>query len=238
MTTQQQFGGSWTEDKLSRIKGYLDAYMVIFRKYPFLQPIYVDAFAGTGGRQVKSSSQSAASLALDLMEPTPEALQEVLKGSARLALEVEPPFSRYIFIERNKRKCRELEAMVAADYPHRRDRVQIETGDASALLTQWCQTTNWKNTRAVVFLDPFGMQIEWSLLETIAETQAIDLWLLVPLGMGVNRLMTKNDLPPEEWAAKLTGFFGNDEWRTRFYRPRKQSNLFDESNPVEKSIDH
>lgn len=230
MTKQQNFGGAWTEDKLQRLKGYLEAYMVILKKYSYLQPIYVDAFAGTGGR--RTSNLSALS-AIEQNEPTHNAMQEVLKGSARIALEVKPPFQRYIFVERSKRKCAELQNM-ALEYPNRASNVQIQQGDASEFLMHWCQHTNWKITRAVVFLDPFGMQVEWSLLEALAKTEAIDLWLLVPLGMGVNRLMTQEDLPPQEWANKLTRFFGNDDWRTRFYRPRRQPDLFDESSPFEK----
>jgi len=51
MRTGLRFGGSWTEDKLDRVGRYLDKYMVIFRKYPNLTPMYVDAFAGTGYRE-------------------------------------------------------------------------------------------------------------------------------------------------------------------------------------------
>ena len=234
MTKQQNFGGTWTEDKLQRLKGYLEAYMVILKKYSYLQPVYVDAFAGTGGRRTSSLSATSAT---EQNEPTPDAMQEVLKGSARIALEVEPPFHQYIFIERSRHKCKELQDM-ASQYPDRTTKVRVEKGDASTVLTDWCQHTNWKITRAVVFLDPFGMQVEWSLLETLAQTKAIDLWLLVPLGMGVNRLMTQEDLPPEEWANKLTRFLGNDEWKTRFYRSRIQPDLFNESSPVEKNVDH
>ncbi len=159
---------------------------------------------------------------------------EVLKGSARIALEVEPPFHSYIFVERSARKCKELEAL-KAEYPARAERIHIEKADASVFLAEWCNQIDRRRSRAVVFLDPFGMQVEWSLLETLAATQAVDLWLLVPLGMGPNRLMTRDDLPPEEWANKLTRFFGSDEWRSRFYRPRAQPDLFGESSPVEKN---
>ncbi|MDQ2688534.1 MAG: three-Cys-motif partner protein TcmP, partial [Armatimonadota bacterium] len=93
-------------------------------------------------------------------------------------------------------------------------------------------------TRAVMFLDPFGMQVEWSLLEAIGATKAIDLWLLVPIGVGVNRLLTQNDLPPEDWSAKLTKFFGTDEWQQKFYRPKQQPGLFDAGTEQEKDADH
>jgi three-Cys-motif partner protein len=227
MTVQQQFGGDWTQDKLARLKGYLEAYMVIFRRHPYLLPVYVDAFAGTGRISPKTPGPQSEDI-----DPDATAL---LKGSARIALEVEPPFHRYIFVEQSARKSRELESL-RTEYVTRAGRIQIETADATTFLTDWCSATDWSKTRAVVFLDPFGMQIEWSLLERLAETEAIDLWLLVPLGMGVNRMTPKDSLPPPEWADKLTRFFGTNEWRNEFYRPRLQPDLFGESSPVEKNV--
>ncbi|WP_375494674.1 hypothetical protein [uncultured Nostoc sp.] len=44
---------------------------------------------------------------------------------------------------------------------------------------------NWRSNRAVLFLDPFGMQIPWSTIEAIAHTEAIDLWYLFPLGVAM-----------------------------------------------------
>ena len=49
------FGGDWTEDKLTRLSKYLNAYRRIFTTNPnasFLKTRYVDAFAGTGSRTV------------------------------------------------------------------------------------------------------------------------------------------------------------------------------------------
>jgi len=31
------------------------------------------------------------------------------------------------------------------------------------------------------------MQVDWTTLEAVASTQAIDIWILFPLGIGVNR---------------------------------------------------
>ncbi|MEW6074198.1 MAG: hypothetical protein AB1726_16580 [Planctomycetota bacterium] len=53
--------------------------------------------------------------------------------------------------------------------------------------------------RKVLFLDPYGMQVEWVTIEAVAQTKAIDLWVLFPLGVGVNRLLTKSGEIPESW---------------------------------------
>ena len=39
---------------------------------------------------------------------------------------------------------------------------------------------DWSLHRAVLFLDPYGMQVEWATIEAVAKTKAIDLWLLFP----------------------------------------------------------
>jgi hypothetical protein len=35
----------------------------------------------------------------------------------------------------------------------------------------------------VLFLDPYGMQVDWTTIEAIARTKAIDLRVLFPLGI-------------------------------------------------------
>ena len=232
MTRQQSFGGKWTQDKLARLQGYLEAYVTIFKNQAWATTIYVDAFAGTGTIPVKPIS--APSLALEPDEPH---VVEFLEGSARIALSVEPPFAKYLFIEKTAAKARELEQL-RVEYPDKANRIQVAQAEANTYLLQWIEQTDWRTTRAVVFLDPYGMQVEWRLLEAIAATKAIDLWLLVPIGMGANRLMTQQDLPPQEWQERLTTFFGTDAWQERFYRPVAQPDLFGEGPTQEKTANY
>src|ERR1700675_5063885 len=88
---QHRFGGSWTAKKLDALKAYLTGYAQALKRQPFRR-IYIDAFAGTGDRAAKR--HETANL-LDVPE-----LDEITKGSVRLALEIDPPFDRYIFIEK------------------------------------------------------------------------------------------------------------------------------------------
>ena len=60
----------------------------------------------------------------------------------------------------------------------------------------------------MLFLDPYGMQVEWRTIEAIAKTEAIDLWLLFPLAIGVNRLLTKSGEIPESWRRRLNLLLG------------------------------
>jgi three-Cys-motif partner protein len=110
-----QFGGDWTEDKLDRIRKYLPADATIFRGNPaarYLTTVYVDAFAGTGYRVAKS--KSAAPL---FGESEESEARRFLKGSARIALENEPPFDYYLFIEENKRHAADL-VTLCGEFPH------------------------------------------------------------------------------------------------------------------------
>lgn len=98
MPRAHRFGGEWTEEKLRRLEAYLGAYTRIFRKNPraaFLTTIYVDAFAGTGSRAQGTEGSSA----LTLFD---QDFEEFKKGSARIALETDPSFDRFLFIERRK----------------------------------------------------------------------------------------------------------------------------------------
>lgn len=136
---ENKFGGSWTKDKLTRLKKYLDAYSIIFHKNlkaQKLSTIYVDAFAGTGA--ISSSSTGENELIIELQK-------------------------------------------LRKKYPNAD--IQIVRDEANACLTAWCRKTDWTTNRAVVFLDPYGMQVGWPLIQAIAKTEAVDLWILFPSGL-------------------------------------------------------
>lgn len=231
------FGGDWTVEKLERVRKYLNAYTKIMRtneRARYFTTYFVDAFAGTGDRMDSNIPGPNDSPLLDV-ESDPEFVG-LQKGSSRIALEVEPGFDRYLFIEQSKKRVAELEKL-KDNYSSRANCVQIVCGDANAVLTNWCQQTNWQKCRAVVFLDPYGMQVNWSTIAALAETKAIDLWLLFPIGQAVNRLLINRKPPPENWANALTRTFGEEAWRERFYRRSAQKTLFGEEELETKIAD-
>jgi three-Cys-motif partner protein len=153
MTSQHQFGGSWTEEKLNRVRKYLTAYTTIFTQNPgaaTYQTIYVDAFAGTGYR---TASSQPTSTALPLFAD--EDAASLQQGSAAIALETEPPFNHYLFIEQVAERAVELQRL-QQQFPHRAQRITIRHDNANTFLQQWCRVTNWRTYRAMVFLDPTG----------------------------------------------------------------------------------
>jgi three-Cys-motif partner protein len=234
--THHNFGGDWTTEKLERIRKYLSAYMMIFsrnKRAQNLTPIYIDAFAGTGYRTISHPHKE---IGVPLPELTETDNEEFLKGSARIALEIEPPFKRYIFIERDRHRANELENL-KAEFSQMRSSIEIIIADANTYLKQWCARMT-DRMRSVLFLDPYGMQVEWSLIEMIAKTKKIDLWILFPLGIAVNRLLTRASLPPEQWAQTLTRIFGTEEWKGYFYPQRKVTTLFGEQEQQIREADY
>jgi three-Cys-motif partner protein len=227
-----QFGGQWTEDKLTRLRKYLKAYVTIFKGNPkasWFQTIYVDAFAGTGSRDIPSTDGQSLLPVLD-----EEDVKDFRKGSAKIALETEPSFDQFFFIEQNPRYATQLEQL-REQFPSKNNLITILRDNANLSLIKWCGDTNWRTHRAVVFLDPYGMQVEWKTIEAIAQTQAIDLWLLFPLGQSVNRLLTKKSPPEGAWADRLTRFFGTPTWKDVFYQPSPQLDMFGTNERVEKT---
>jgi three-Cys-motif partner protein len=225
-----QFGGDWTTQKLEVLAGYLRGYTTALKNKPTasdpFRKAFIDAFAGSGYREIRRSDESASQQNLlfpDLAEQEPQAF---LDGSARLALQTEPSFDRYIFIERSRARCAELEGL-KAEFPERAARIEIRQGDANEEIQALCGSNkDWSSHRAVLFLDPYGMQVEWQTIEAVASTKAIDLWLLFPLGMGVNRVLTKSGDIPDSWRQRLDLLLGTTDWYEEFYSLEDRPTLF------------
>jgi three-Cys-motif partner protein len=77
----------------------------------------------------------------------------------------------------------------------------------------WCGSV--KGVRGVIFLDPYGMEVEWATVEAIADTQALDLWYFFPL-MGLYR-QAANDAVAigANKRARLKRVLGTDDWSAR-----------------------
>jgi three-Cys-motif partner protein len=227
--TDHTFGGNWTEVKLTALRNYLGAYRQIFSKNPSarrLKTWYVDAYAGTGSRRPAPLD----GLTLPLFETVAYRDQDAegyFDGSARIALGLPSPFDRYLFIEKSKRRIHTLQQMVQADFASLEPRCCFETQDSNEALRSWCASRDWKKERAVVFLDPYGMQVDWSTVQALASTQAVDLWYLFPLGVGVARLLRRDGNLPETWQRSLDRLFGTRDWQERFFRLEESRGLFD-----------
>lgn len=231
--SRHAFGGDWTTAKLDVLAQYLASYTTALKDKPFTKG-YIDAFAGTGYRDARrkldAGNLSQTLLFPDLAEPEPQAF---LDGSTRLALKTEPRFDRYVFIQRSAERCAQLEAL-KSEFPHLASDIQIRRGDANAVIQDLCKK-DWISHRAVLFLDPYGMQVEWRTIEAIAGTKAIDLWLLFPLGMGVNRLLTKSGVIPPSRRRRLDLHLGTEDWDDDLYCIKSVLTLWGDEDRVVKA---
>jgi len=235
VTYQAKFGGGWTQRKLEVLKKYLQAYTTIFKRNPRARSYsisYVDAFAGTG-----TLRRPALGGLLKFLPELESNEEEFRKGSVLRALEVEPHFDGYVFIENDATKCKELEA-ISAEFSDRRN-VRILNEDANTALLKWCKKLDASRERAVVFLDPFGASVEWEVIAALGQTQAVDLWVLFPY-FAINRMLPRRRKPPKAWADRLTSIFGTDEWESSFYTTTAFKSLLDSSRveSVRRSADH
>jgi three-Cys-motif partner protein len=231
---QHQFGSdAWTEGKLDALEKYLKAYRQIFdrnEKARYFKTLYVDAFAGSGSRYESRQEVSHSQPDMFLDEEQPDMGDDYRRGSVRRALDLDSKFDEYIFVDSNPEHVAELKAMIGQDYPALLDRCKVWKADGCQVMHELCTyLKDWNKWRAVAFLDPYGMNVEWELLRKIAKTQAIDLWLLWPLGMGVNRLMKRDGKPNPNFANKLTRVFGSQDWEKAFYRPPATLDMFSDA---------
>ena len=216
----QMFGGSWTEKKLTILGGYFDAYTQALKNKPF-ELVYLDAFAGTGYRRATEAEADALPLFPELAD---EEAQEFMDGSARISLQIRRPFDRYVFVERSGGKAKQLEDL-KIEFPDIAHRINVVSEDCNAYIQQECGKRQQTRRRMVLFLDPFGMQVEWDTMQAIASTSTIDAWVLFPVS-AVNRLLQRDASIPDGWSHRLNTLFGTTAWYDAFYREQTAGNLF------------
>lgn len=209
--TDHSFGGAHTEVKLKIIKDYLSIYTNALKNQPF-NLIYVDAFAGTGER-------------VEVLPAAPifgkEELKSKYRGSVQIALELQNAFDKYHFIEKDKKYFKKLEEIIG---PYKGSRsIHCYNDDANEVIPRICSEINWKHNRAVLFLDPYGMAVKWSILDIIKNTEAIDVWYLFPT-FGAYRNISNTLEDTEIYKQdKLTALFGTEDWKKYVFEAKNNS---------------
>ena len=210
--------GPWAREKLAGLRAYLSAYMKILSRHAPLKTVYVDAFAAAGRAVVRQRDHDDPTIHLDLGdEARDEEAREVIDGSPRVALEIDPPFDQYVFVEMDERRLAELREL-EVEYKGRR-KIAVRAGDcneylATKLLKTFASDRLW---RGVVFLDPFGMHVPWSTIEQLAKTEHIEVFLNFPVGMAIQRLLPRSGHFTAKQRAKLDEYFGDPGWFDQVY---------------------
>ena len=94
------------------------------------------------------------------------------------------------------------------------------------------------NSKVLAFIDLFGMSLKWSSIVAL-KGLGIDLWILVPTGIGINRLLKRNGDISDAWLNKLeqTLGLGATEIKSHFYKSKTINTLFGNENSTEKERD-
>jgi three-Cys-motif partner protein len=212
-----QFGGNWTEAKMEIVVNYAKAYLIIMNKQSWAKTIYFDGFAGSG-------------LIGD------DETKESIKGTALRILDIEipKPFDIYYFVEKNEKNKLSLQLLIDINYFGKN--AHVVKADCNDKLIDLAKYLNKeKHYRALAFIDPYGMTVNWNSIANL-KGLGIDLWILVPTGLGVNRLLKNDQNIPETWLIKLEKFLGlsRKEILDHFYSETVTNTLFGDMTTISK----
>jgi three-Cys-motif partner protein len=191
--------GYWSEVKLDIIREYARAYSTIFsaEKQVKFSHVYVDAFAGAGVHLSKTSS-------------------EPIAGSPLIALNTEPPFREYHFIDLDGSKVEYLRNLVG-DRPD----VHIYQGDCNRIMLQQVLPTvrYEKYRRGLCLLDPYGLHLNWEVIRTAGQMKTIDMFLNFPImDINMNVIWHRPEKVDASNIARMNAYWGDDSWRQVAYQ--------------------
>lgn len=190
--------GYWSEIKLDIVSEYAAAYSRIMSKQSLIRGYYyIDAFAG-GGIHISKRTQ------------------EFVLGSPLNALQIIPPFTGYYFIDLDGDKVGLLRELTA-DY----ENVVVDEGDCNIILSQKVLPSirfdEYK--RALCLLDPYGLDLDWSVLHTAGQSGVVEVFLNFPV-MDMNRNVfwcCPENVDPAQ-IPRMNAFWGDESWRQAAYK--------------------
>ncbi|MFN3465306.1 MAG: three-Cys-motif partner protein TcmP [Terricaulis sp.] len=214
--------GPWAKEKLGALRHCLTYFNRVLKNQTWCtERIYVDAFAGPGRSPIRTKANKPLPM-LDLLAESDETasagsdLTEYVNGSPRVALEIPDPFTRYIFVETADDRIAKLQAM--RDEHGATRAIEIVKREANeALLDLIERQTFHAKSRSFIFLDPFAMQLPWSTIEALARTKTVEVIINFPLGMAIQRLLTRSAEWMPGWEETLDVYFGSTAWREQAY---------------------
>lgn len=204
--------GIWSEVKLDILRDYASAYSRILsaQREPSLEHVYIDAFSGSGVHQAKGTG-------------------DLVWGSPTSVLLVAPPFREYHFIDLDQGSIEALRLMVQSrtSGPYDPSSVRFYNDDCNeVLLAKVFPTVRYEAyRRALCLLDPFGLHLDWKVIQAAGDMGSIEVFLNFPIhDMNRNVLLRDPKRADPKQVARLTRYWGDEGWRTAAYS--KQGNLF------------
>jgi len=194
--------GFWSELKLDILRKYWPRYtQIVKNQRSDFRTLYIDAFAGSGQHISKST-------------------REFVKGSPARALEVQPPFDEYHFIDMDEAKVRSLEQLASSEKS-----VTVHHGDCNRVLLErvFPRAKYEDYKRAVCLLDPYKLQLDWTVIRASAQMKSVEIFLNFPI-MDMNRNVFHDKATPQKQEA-MTRFWGDESWREVVFQT--SAGLFD-----------
>lgn len=197
--------GYWSEMKLDIIRDYASEYSKILTawKTPKLYHLYIDAFAGAGKHISRKTG-------------------DFVPGSPMNALQVTPPFREYCLIDLNREKVGALQKIAGE-----RSDVHVYEGDCnSILLNEVFPKVKYEDyRRGLCLLDPYGLHLNWEIIEMAGLSRSIDMFLNFPVAdMNRNVLWHNPEGVDSKDIERMNAFWGDESWRKIAYTSTK--NLF------------
>ncbi|MEA5512094.1 three-Cys-motif partner protein TcmP [Crocosphaera sp. UHCC 0190] len=214
--------GKWSEDKLDLLAKYLQSYSWIMNreKEKWLKGYYyIDAFAGSVRPRAKGEDDE----------------QRYIEGSPLRALRTEPKFGGYWFIDVSSKRIERIQRL-KEDFPD--CNIEVYQGNCNEILgDQLIPKFNSSSKRAFIFLDPYGLSIDWETIKKLANTKKCDIFVNFSI-MGVTRILPKDKKPNPEHIELLNRIMGNTDWIEEVYKPQSsiQLNLFYDQNEETSSL--
>jgi three-Cys-motif partner protein len=215
-----EFGGNWTKIKIEILVEYAKAYLNIMNVYANRygwKLMYFDGFAGSGEIVKVTDDKEAGYYDVD-----------ITIGAARRIIEIDDPraFDEYYFVEKDEKNFARLESSTKKSYPKKKIyAVQDDCNKKLVDLANYLRKPKNKNYRTLAYVDPCGMQLEWQSIESLRGLP-MDIWILVPTGLGVNRLLKRNGQISDAWLERLEKFLGLDRNEIEKYFYKKSETLF------------
>ena len=194
--------GRWSEVKLDIVRAYAVPYSRIMTSQGFCH-LYIDAFAGAGLHISKATG-------------------EFVLGSPLNALAVEPPFCECHFVDLDRGRATHLRERATDAVAGRSNApdVFVYEGDCNhVLLDSVFPRARYEDRhRALCLVDPYGLDLDWSVLLRAGQMRSIDLFLNFPImDMNRNALWRHPEGVADADIARMTRFWGDESWREAAY---------------------
>ncbi|MGO9097838.1 MAG: three-Cys-motif partner protein TcmP [Bryobacteraceae bacterium] len=188
--------GLWSEMKLEIVRDYATEYSTIMSKQPRFKHIYIDGFAGAGVHLSRTTG-------------------DFIPGSPLNALNVEPPFKEYHFIDLDGHRTDQIRELAGS-----RAGVFHYEGDCNTILLEkvFPRADYDKYERALCLLDPYNIDLSWDVVARAGKMRSVEIFLNFMI-MDINMNVLHNDpesVDPNQ-IARMNRFWGDDSWRAVMY---------------------